>query len=127
MRASLLLSGLLAAAMFAGPAGAEGAARSPGAAPYTPTRLEWLVLTAQANYRTDMSAETGYALDISAAGPDTIKIYVRYGKGAVLEELKAIVKLVRENIKQQAAKQGWDKWLKIEEDLAASDPQPPVH
>lgn len=107
---------------FAGAAMAQAAkepvkASHPGQARYTPTRMEWLTTTLQAQLRKDMTEGSKFLVQIVARDSETLVLYVRYladvNKAAMDIQLNAD----REVIKLTAKAYGWDKWLKVTEDI----------
>jgi hypothetical protein len=87
---------------------------SPGAEPYTPTRIEWLTTTLQASLRTE---EPNYSLQITSPDYETILIYVRYFPTVNREEMNIMINSARKVIHITAKSYGWDSWLKIREDV----------
>ena len=89
----------------------------PGAQPYTPTRIDWLTTVLQASLRTEMLHEDGYLLQITSPDSETILIYVRYLPTVNREVMNTIIEGAREVIRITAKSYGWDKWLKVKEDI----------
>jgi hypothetical protein len=92
-------------------------ATHPGSAPYTPTRIDWLTTTLQANLRSERLEEDGYILQITSPNPETIRIYVRYLPTVNREAMNTGIDAAREVIHITAKSYGWDGWLKVTEDI----------
>lgn len=95
---------------------AQSLKRSPGAEPFTPTRIDWLTTTLQASLRTD-SGSDGYDLEITSPDPETILIYVRYSPNVNRPAMNTMIDTARKVINITAKGYGWDDWLKIREDI----------
>jgi hypothetical protein len=93
-----------------------GAQQHPGSEPYTPTRIDWLTLTLQAALRDDSMAN-GYLLEIASSDPETIVIYVRYTSKVDRQVMNTAIDTARKVINTTAKSYGWDKWVKIREDI----------
>jgi hypothetical protein len=113
--ALLLLSSLLVAttAGFA----QEKRPLRPGAEPYIPTRIDWLTTVLQASLRTERLQEDGYNLQITYLDSETVLIYVRYLPTVNREIMNNGIETAREVIQITAKGYGWDKWLKVREDI----------
>lgn len=95
---------------------------SPGAQPFTPTRIDWLTTTLQASLRDDELRTTGFSLDITSPNPETILIYVRYLPGVNREVMNMYIDSARRVIQITAKSYGWDEWLKVREDVQLVKP-----
>lgn len=89
----------------------------PGAERYTPTRIEWLTTVLQASLRADKIQEEGFVLVITSPDSETILIYVRYVPEVNRQVMNIGIEAAREVIKITAKSYGWDKWLKVKEDI----------
>ena len=96
---------------------------SPGLQPYVPTRIDWLTTTLQASLRSDISDENKFVLQITAPDAETILIYVRYLPTVDREAMNREIDSAREVIKITAKSYGWDKWLRIREDIQLARPE----
>ena len=115
---SLSFTGAAMAQDAKAPAAKEPAKAShPGQARYTPTRMEWLTTTLQAQLRKDMTDSSKFLVQIVARDSETLVMYVRYladvNKAAMDIQLNAN----REVIKLTTKAYGWDKWVKVTEDI----------
>ena len=86
----------------------------PGMQPYTPTRLEWLVVVLNSRHRTE---GTDYRLFYNAQNPDTVKYVIFYTKDLTAEKLIEAEKLGEAYIKGTAQSFGWENWVKAEKDI----------
>jgi hypothetical protein len=93
----------------------------PGLAPHIPTRIDWLTTTLQASLRTEALDEDGYLLQITSPDSEAIMIYVRYLPTVNREAMNIAIDASREVIHITAKSYGWDKWLKIVEDIKLAD------
>jgi hypothetical protein len=89
----------------------------PGAEKYTPTRIDWLTTTLQANLRDERLDTDGYNLQITASDPDTILIFVRHFPTVNREAMNSNIDTARRVIQITAKSYGWDGWLKVREDV----------
>lgn len=89
----------------------------PGLQPFTPTRIDWLTTTLQASLREEALQTYGYQLEIAESDPETILIYVRYTPDAKREFMNMSVDTARKVIQTTAQSYGWEKWVKIREDI----------
>jgi hypothetical protein len=64
-----------------------------------------------------MTLENKYLLQITSPDSETILIYVRYLRDVEREVMNTHIDSAREVIKITAKSYGWDKWLKIREDI----------
>ena len=95
----------------------QGLGNRPGAQPYIPTRIDWLTTTLQASLRSDLTEESRYLIQITSPDSETILIHVRYLPNVNREIMNMNIDSVREVVKITAKSYGWDKWLKIREDV----------
>jgi hypothetical protein len=93
-----------------------------GARPFTPTRIEWLTAMLQANLRDEKIDTDGYLLQITNSDADTIVIYVRYIPTVRREAMNSSIDAARSVIQIHAKSYGWDKWLKVREDIQMEKP-----
>lgn len=89
----------------------------PGEQPFTPTRMDWLVTTLQADLRYDGIDRDGYLLRITSPDPQTVLIYVRYLPNANREAMNITINAARQVIDITAKRYGWQSWLRIQEDV----------
>ena len=89
----------------------------PGAERYTPTRIDWLTTVLQASLRADKLQEDGFFLQITSPDSETILIFVICLPTVNRESMNITIEAAREVIKITAKSYGWDKWLKVEEDI----------
>ncbi|MGB7912001.1 MAG: hypothetical protein WCF59_07225 [Desulfobaccales bacterium] len=93
-----------------------------GMKPYIPTRLEWLALDLNANYRQDMNELEGYMLNFVALDTEnTILIYVSYNKQTRRELMNRGIDNARKLVENEARSRGWDSWLKVKEEVKLLD------
>ena len=92
---------------------------SPGAEAYTPTRIEWLTTVLQATLRKDMTTDSKYLVQIVNKDPETIVLFVRHLPTVNKKAMDIQLNTAREVIKMFAKSYGWDKWLKVQEDIQA--------
>ncbi len=90
---------------------------SPGSQPFTPTRIDWLTTTLQASLRDDSMETSGYYLQISLSDPETVLIVVRYLPTADRKAMNISIDAARQVIELTAKRYGWEKWVKIREDV----------
>ncbi|SLM46206.1 conserved exported protein of unknown function [Nitrospira japonica] len=86
-----------------------------GLTPYTPTSIEWLALTANAQLQEQASADRPYSLHVVEADPETLAIVVRHQPGASREQMARSIATARQVIMSTAKRHGWDAWVKIQE------------
>lgn len=98
-------------------AGAHAQKLSPGAMPFTPTRIDWLTTTLQASLRTENLQTDGFLLQITSPDPETILIYVRYMPTVNREVMNTNIDAARKVIQITARSYGWDTWLRVREDI----------
>jgi len=65
--------------------------------------------------------ENGFQLEITSPDPETILIYVRYLADVDRQAMNIVIDADRKVIKITARSYGWDKWLKIREDIQLAD------
>jgi len=94
---------------------------SPGAEPFTPTRIDWLTTTLQASLREDVLQTDGYQLLITSPDSETILIYVRYMPDVNGRVMNLSIDTARKVIQITAKSYGWDKWVKIREDIQLAE------
>ena len=97
---------------------------SPGAEPFTPTRIDWLTTTLQASLRDEQLETHGYQLQITSPDPETILIYVRYLPSVDRPVMNTSIDAARQVIQITAKSYGWDKWVKIREDIQLASKRP---
>ncbi|MHB1745164.1 MAG: hypothetical protein ACYCPO_11250 [Acidobacteriaceae bacterium] len=94
----------------------------PGLQTFTPTRIDWLTTTLQASLRDEEMETYGFLLEIASPDSETILIYVRYMPDVNREVMNMSIDSARQVIQITAKSYGWDKWLKIREDVQLSKP-----
>lgn len=92
---------------------------SPGLEPYTPTRIDWLTTTLQADLRDDELQTNGFYLQITSPDQETILIYVVYESTVNREAMNITIDAARQAIQMAAKRYGWDKWVRIREERSA--------
>lgn len=93
-----------------------------GMKPYTPTRLEWLALELNANYKQDMNDSEGYMIGFVALEKEnTILIYVSYNKQTRRELMNRGIDHARTIVEKEARSRGWDSWLRVKEEVKLLD------
>ncbi|MCZ6704166.1 MAG: hypothetical protein O6940_14145 [Ignavibacteria bacterium] len=85
--------------------------------PYTPTKIDWLSVVLNASNRIDWGYNFGYSLDFIVQERNTILIYVRYRPNVDRELMNNTIETSRRVIKITAKSYGWDKWIKVREDV----------
>ena len=90
---------------------------SPGSQPFTPTRIDWLTTTLQASLRDDSLQTGGFYLNITSSEPETIVIRVDYLPTVNREAMNISIDSTRQVIAVVAKVYGWEKWVKIREDV----------
>ena len=89
---------------------------------YTPTRLEWLAVELNAGSRTQLTASNGYLVAfVPYEKTDTIVMFVRYTTNANRQAMNTTIDGARKVIQMIAERRGWDKWLKVREDVQAAE------
>jgi hypothetical protein len=91
--------------------------KSPGAELFTPTRIDWLATTCQANLREEMTSDRPYSVDITYRDAETVLIYVRYFANVDRTLMNKDIDTARSVIHITARSYGWDEWVKIKEDV----------
>lgn len=103
----------------------------PGLTPYTPTRIEWLALTVNAQLQYERYAEDPYEVFVVPADHETLELLIRYHAGTIrrqhnspanLAMMKRKIKATRELIMTTATRYGWEKWVTIREPVEMSPP-----
>lgn len=104
---------------------AQNPARSEGATPYTPTRLEWLAVDLQSLMGLDITTNPeGYGITFasSSAEENTILIYVTYLPTVRRELMNGDLEEARKFIASYATAKGWSSWLKVKENIKMLEP-----
>jgi hypothetical protein len=89
----------------------------PGITPYTPTKIEWLALAVNSQLRQDSSADRPFSLSVVQVDHETLLIVVRYHPTVNREMMNRTIGTAREVIMITAKSYGWDKWVKIREQV----------
>jgi hypothetical protein len=90
---------------------------SPGVQPFVPSRIDWLTTTLQASLRDDQMQTTGFQLQITSPDPETVLIFVRYLPDVNREVMNTSIDAARQVIQITAKSYGWEKWVKVREDI----------
>lgn len=106
----------------------------PGFEKYTPSRIEWLQVTAQASFRHPATTEEPYSLVILPTDSETLTVMVRYDPildqtpsnadramllQATRNGMMMDIKVTSDTLKGIAKARGWN-WLKVKEDVKNS-------
>jgi hypothetical protein len=95
-----------------------------GMKPYIPTRLEWLAMELNANYRTEMHDLEGYMLSfIPLEAENTILIYVGHSRQTHRGAMNIGIDNARKLIEKTAKSRGWNSWLKVKEKIELIEPR----
>ena len=93
-------------------------ATSPGLEPFTPTRMDWLSTTLEANlHEIVMGGGYNFTLDVVATDPETITIRVEYTSNVDRNLMNQHIDDARQAIQVVAKGYGWDGWVKTREDV----------
>jgi hypothetical protein len=93
---------------------------------YTPTKLEWLVISiqsrapmllSQVRMLLNQKAVDDIRVFFRAQEPDTAVVVIRHLKDVPQEVVKILTDEIVREIKDIAKAYGWDGWLKIEWDV----------
>ncbi len=86
--------------------------------PYTPTRLEWLAVDLNATRGVRLTLEEGFAVRFDPIEKeDCILISVLHFPTVNRKAMNTEIEWSRKIILTTAKRYGWDKWLKIKEDI----------
>jgi len=87
-----------------------------GMLPYTPTRLEWLELNLEANFREedDVDPAIRYSINYVARPPNTIVIFAQYSKRTPAGLVDKAIEHCKRMAEKEASSRGWSQWVKIE-------------
>jgi hypothetical protein len=88
----------------------------PGDKPYTPTRLEWLEVTLNAEYSAGLSDDQYTVGFIAEADGRTIRLFVSYDPKVDRELLNHVVDTAKGTIMDTARGLKWD-WVQVKEDV----------
>jgi len=96
----------------------------PGSVPFTPTRLDWLIVELNAFARLQTLATDRFTLMFTPRpDEDTVVIYVRYLSDADQAGMRSAIQEARNVIGIITRRRGWDGWVRITEDVAAMQQQ----
>ena len=95
----------------------QQAPNRPGLTPYTPTKIEWLALAVNSQLRQDASGDSPFFLSVVQVDHETLLIFVRYYSTVNREIMNSTINTAREVIMITAKSYGWDKWVKIREQI----------
>jgi hypothetical protein len=106
----------------------QQAQNKPGITPYTPTKIEWLALTVNAQLQYERHAEDLYEVFVIQADHETLEILIRDHLGqssrhrgtTKLEIMKSQIKTTRDLIMATAKRYGWENWVRIREPVEVS-------
>jgi hypothetical protein len=89
---------------------------SPGMSTYSPTRLEWLEMELQANYRFEDNndPEIDYSTNFFAKTPDTIVVLVQYSNHTPAKIVDRAAEHNKRIAEKVVSSHGWTSWAKIE-------------
>ena len=88
-----------------------------GLTPYTPTKIEWLALDVRSRLPQFESADKSFVLSVSQEDPETLLIFVEYLPTVNREMMNSAIDSTRKVILITAKIYGWDKWVKIREQV----------
>jgi hypothetical protein len=97
----------------------------PGSVPFTPTRMDWLIVELQACCRYDGLAGTG-GFDLQFTNPDTetVLIYVTYLPTVDRAAMNVTIESVKRVIETKVRSYGWQDWVKVREDVHIGSSRP---
>jgi hypothetical protein len=84
--------------------------------------MDWLTTTLQASLRDEALHTDGFRLQIISTDPETVVIYVRYMPDANQRAMKMSIQTAHKFIDDTAKNYGWDKWVKVQEDVQPAKP-----
>lgn len=92
----------------------------PGSLPFTPTRLDWLIVELNAFARIQTLATERFTLMFTPRPTDdTVVIYVRYLPDVDHDDLRGAIREARHVIEIITRRRGWNDWVRVTEDTAA--------
>ncbi len=106
---------LLVAVLLIAPAGS----RADGRDPYTPTKLEWLVLELEAN-SSIRDAVLHFSVHFLGKEPNTVLVEVEYDEQANAALMQKAIKESKRHALAMARARRWN-WVKVEEMLVPPD------
>jgi hypothetical protein len=91
----------------------------PGSEPFTPTRMDWLIVELQACCRIDGLPVEGEGFDLQFTNPDseTVLIYVTYLPTVDRAAMNIAIDSARKIIDMKTKYYGWQDWVKVREDV----------
>ena len=92
-------------------------ASHPGAEPFTPTRMDWLIVELQACCRHDGLSVDGFDLQFTNPDPETVLIYVTYLSTVDREAMNVTIDSMKRVIDIKAKGYGWQNWVNVKEDV----------
>lgn len=117
-RLGLIVAVVLTTVVTVGTTWAALQTRREGAAPYTPTKLEWLALECSARLGKGPQGTAMQTLILPDHTTDSILIVVDYERATTDRQvLNSWVELARNQIKVSAKGHGWDGWVNVKENL----------
>jgi len=106
---------LLIGICVAGGALAKHAAATGGQDPFTPTKLEWLVLTLNARDNNIRTKSGGTVCQFLAEPPDTTRLVIWYHAEVSAKDLEEAVTACRASFAANVSHYGW-KWARVVEE-----------
>jgi hypothetical protein len=92
-----------------------------GSKPFTPTRLEWLAVELNANFRVDSSPASLYTVGyIPVPNEDAIAIDIVYDPSVDRRIINTAADQARKGVAILSKRRGWESWLKIKEQIEMS-------
>jgi hypothetical protein len=92
----------------------------PGLTRYTPTTIEWLALDVRSRLPQFESAHNSFVLSVLQGDHETLLIFVEYLPTVNREMMNRAIDSTRKLILITATNYGWDKWVKIREQVEMS-------
>jgi len=89
----------------------------PGSEPFTPTRMDWLIVELQACCRHDGLSVEGFDLQFTNPDPETVLIYVTYLPTVDRAAMSVTIDSVKRVVDIKARSYGWQNWVKVREDV----------
>ena len=89
----------------------------PGSEPFTPTRMDWLIVNLQACCRHDGLSVDGFDLQLTNPEPETVLIYVSYLPNVNRAAMNLTIDSVKKVVDIKAKSYGWQSWVKVREDV----------
>jgi hypothetical protein len=87
----------------------------PGLQRYSPTRIDWLALWANAQVRHPYAVEEPYDLSVTNVDHETVAVVVFYGPQVNREAMNIAIESAHKVILMTAKGYGWSSWVKVQE------------